>query len=128
MSNKRLFDNWPDRYDDWFTTPIGKLVKEYEGAVINEFLQPAVGEKILDACAGLGGKTGHIAQLMENKGIIIAADVENKKLESLQLDSKRLGIDIIETKPLNLLKTSIKDFDFYFDRVLIVNFGPIELV
>lgn len=54
MSNKRLFDNWPDRYDDWFTTPIGKLVKEYEGAVINEFLQPAPGEKILDAGCGSG--------------------------------------------------------------------------
>jgi len=54
MSNKRLFDNWSDRYDDWFTTPIGKLVKEYEGAVINEFLQPAPGEKILDAGCGSG--------------------------------------------------------------------------
>ena len=54
MNKKRLFDNWPDRYNDWFMTPIGKLVKEYEGAVINEFLQPAIGEKILDAGCGSG--------------------------------------------------------------------------
>lgn len=93
-------------------------IQDEAAQIITQLLAPEPGEKILDACAGLGGKTGHIAQLMENKGIIIAADIENKKLESLQLDSKRLGIDIIETKPLNLLKSSIKDFDFYFDRVL----------
>ncbi|MCK5695426.1 MAG: 16S rRNA (cytosine(967)-C(5))-methyltransferase RsmB [Desulfobacula sp.] len=94
-------------------------IQDEAAQIITQLLAPEPGEKILDACAGLGGKTDHIAQMMENKGIIIAADVENKKLESLQSDSKRLGIDIIQTKPLNLLKTSIKDFDFYFDRVLI---------
>jgi len=94
-------------------------IQDEAAQIITQLLSPKPGEKILDACAGLGGKTGHIAQLMENKGIIIAVDVENKKLESLQSDSKRLGIDIIQTKSLNLLKTSIKDFDFYFDRVLI---------
>jgi len=94
-------------------------VQDEAAQIITDFLAPKPGEKILDACAGLGGKTGHIAQTMENKGIIIAADLENKKLESLLLDSKKLGIDIIQTKPFDLLKTSIKDFDFYFDRVLI---------
>ena len=94
-------------------------IQDEAAQIVTQLLAPEPGEKILDACAGLGGKTGHIAQLMENKGIIIAADVENKKLESLFLDSKRLGIDIVQTKPINLLKTSIKDFDFYFDRVLI---------
>ena len=93
-------------------------IQDEAAQIITQLLAPEPGEKILDACAGLGGKTGHIAQLMKNKGIIIAADVETKKLESLQLESKRLGIDIIQTKPINLLKTSIKDFDFYFDRVL----------
>jgi 16S rRNA (cytosine967-C5)-methyltransferase len=93
-------------------------IQDEAAQIITQLLAPEPGEKILDACAGLGGKTGHIAQSMENKGIIIAADVETKKLESLQLDSKRLGIDIIQTKPINLLKASIKDFDFYFDRVL----------
>ena len=94
-------------------------VQDEAAQIITQLLAPKPGEKILDACAGLGGKTGHIAQLMENKGIIIATDIETKKLESLQSESKRLGIDIIRTKPINLLKTSIKDFDFYFDRVLI---------
>jgi len=94
-------------------------IQDEAAQIVTQLLAPEPGEKILDACAGLGGKTGHIAQLMENKGIIIAADAETRKLESLQLDSKRLGIDIIQTKIINILKTSIKDFDFYFDRVLL---------
>ena len=94
-------------------------VQDEAAQIISQFLAPKPFEKILDACAGLGGKTGHIAQLMENKGSIIAADVDPKKLETLELESRRLGIDIIQTKPLNLKETSIKDFDFYFDRVLL---------
>ncbi len=94
-------------------------IQDEAAQIVTQLLAPRPGEKILDACAGLGGKTGHIAQMMENKGILIAADVENKKLESLESESKRLGIDIIQTKSINLLKTSIKDFDFYFDRVLL---------
>ncbi|MFA5904198.1 MAG: 16S rRNA (cytosine(967)-C(5))-methyltransferase RsmB, partial [Desulfobacula sp.] len=40
-------------------------------------------------------------------------------LEALEADAKRLGIDIIHIKSIDMLKSSIKDFDFYFDRVLI---------
>jgi 16S rRNA (cytosine967-C5)-methyltransferase len=94
-------------------------IQDEAAQIVTEFLKPKPKEKILDACAGLGGKTGHIAQLMKNQGTIIAADTENKKLESLLEEARRLGIDIIQTKTLNLLKSSIKDFDFYFDRVLI---------
>ncbi|NOX33847.1 MAG: 16S rRNA (cytosine(967)-C(5))-methyltransferase RsmB [Deltaproteobacteria bacterium] len=94
-------------------------VQDEAAQVVTQLLAPKPFEKILDACAGLGGKTGHIAQLMENKGILVATDVESKKLESLQSDAKRLGIDIIRAKTINLLKTSIKDFEFYFDRVLL---------
>ncbi|WP_300462477.1 16S rRNA (cytosine(967)-C(5))-methyltransferase RsmB [Desulfobacula sp.] len=93
-------------------------VQDEAAQIVTQLLAPMPGEKILDACAGLGGKTGHMAQLMENKGVIMATDVTVQKLESLELDSKKLGIEIIQTKHINLLKTSIKDFDFYFDRVL----------
>jgi ubiquinone/menaquinone biosynthesis C-methylase UbiE len=49
-----LFDEWPERYDQWFTTPIGRLVREVESALINELLFPAAGEHILDAGCGTG--------------------------------------------------------------------------
>jgi ubiquinone/menaquinone biosynthesis C-methylase UbiE len=52
--NYKLFDDWPDRYDQWFRTPLGLLVKQYERDLILDLLQPRPGEKILDAGCGTG--------------------------------------------------------------------------
>lgn len=54
MTTKQLFDDWPERYDQWFTTPIGRLIKEFEGRLINNLLSPGPDEKILDAGSGTG--------------------------------------------------------------------------
>lgn len=94
-------------------------VQDEAAQLVTEFLGPKPGERILDACAGLGGKTGHIAQLMENKGTVTALDIERRKLASLDTEARRLGLHIIQTKAIDLMKTSIKDFDTYFDRVLL---------
>ncbi|MBN1635269.1 MAG: methyltransferase domain-containing protein [Deltaproteobacteria bacterium] len=50
----RLFDDWPEKYERWFTTSVGKLVRKYEGDLLAEFLQPKEGEEILDAGSGTG--------------------------------------------------------------------------
>ncbi len=62
MSQKegQLFDDWPERYDRWFETPIGSLVKSSEEALVMEFLAPAAGESILDAGSGTGVFTSPI--------------------------------------------------------------------
>jgi ubiquinone/menaquinone biosynthesis C-methylase UbiE len=52
--NSQLFDDWPDRYEKWFTTPIGSLVKRVEWELIYDFLRPGPGEFILDAGCGTG--------------------------------------------------------------------------
>jgi len=49
-----IFDEWPEKYDQWFTTPIGSLVRKYESELILNFLNPAPGETILDAGCGTG--------------------------------------------------------------------------
>jgi ubiquinone/menaquinone biosynthesis C-methylase UbiE len=51
---KKLFDDWPDAYDRWFTTPIGRVVKKVEGDLLLDLLQPQPGECILDAGCGTG--------------------------------------------------------------------------
>ncbi len=50
----RLFDPWPEKYDEWFATPIGTLIKKVEGELIFDLLKPARGETILDAGCGTG--------------------------------------------------------------------------
>jgi len=49
-----LFDEWPEKYDKWFTTPLGALVKKYESELMLDFLKPASGEQVLDAGCGTG--------------------------------------------------------------------------
>ncbi len=52
--HNRLFDKWPDRYDEWFRTPIGALVKRYESWLLLDLLKPRPGEMILDGGCGPG--------------------------------------------------------------------------
>jgi 16S rRNA (cytosine967-C5)-methyltransferase len=73
-------------------------VQDEAAQLVSLFLNPRPGEAILDACAGLGGKTGHLAQLMKNRGKIIAADRSKKKLSALYLEMNRLGVHIVKTK------------------------------
>ena len=54
MDPKNIFDEWPKKYDQWFETPIGKLVNKHENTLILEMLKPLEGEKILDAGCGTG--------------------------------------------------------------------------
>ncbi len=49
-----LFDTWTDKYDRWFETPTGRLVREYESNLLQELLTPLPGEKILDVGCGTG--------------------------------------------------------------------------
>ena len=50
----KIFDEWPEKYDQWFTTPIGSLVKKVEGELLLDLLNPVRAERILDAGCGTG--------------------------------------------------------------------------
>ncbi|MBS1652765.1 MAG: methyltransferase domain-containing protein [Bacteroidetes bacterium] len=65
---------------------------------ISLFSNPNEKQIIIDACAGAGGKSLHIAALTNNKGKIISLDVHEKKLEQLRLRANRAGAFNIETK------------------------------
>ena len=54
MTEKQIFDDWPERYDRWFTTPLGQAVLRHESALVLELLRPGPGELILDAGSGTG--------------------------------------------------------------------------
>ncbi len=61
-------------------------------------LDPKPNEFVLDLCSAPGGKTTHLAELMQNRGKIIATDVYESRLKSVDFLSNALGIDIIKTK------------------------------
>lgn len=61
-------------------------------------LSPKSGETVIDMCAAPGGKTTHMAELMGNKGKILAFDVHEHKIKLIKNNAERLGIDIIDAK------------------------------
>ncbi len=85
---------------------------------IAPFLKPEPGMRVVDACAGAGGKSLHLATLMENKGTIIALDTEAWKLNELKKRARRNGIHIIEHRPIKSSK-AIKRLHSSADRLLL---------
>jgi 16S rRNA (cytosine967-C5)-methyltransferase len=98
--------------DGWFE------VQDGASQQVVPMLAPKPGERVVDACAGAGGKTMHIASLMGNKGKVIALDVHERKLEELKKRCARGGVDIVEARLIDSGKT-IKRLENSFDRVLL---------
>jgi len=94
-------------------------VQDEAAQLISYLLSPHPGEMILDACAGLGGKTGHIAQLMKNEGRLIALDKDPQKISRLTVEMKRLGIHIVSTQVFDLKMPFSKTRFEKFDRILL---------
>ena len=74
------------------------------------------GDRVLDACAGAGGKSLHLAALMQNRGRLIAMDIFQHKLDQLTLRARRAGVHCIETR----LKTSTKTVKRLNDKMDVV--------
>jgi 16S rRNA (cytosine967-C5)-methyltransferase len=85
---------------------------------IAPFLEVAPGIRVIDACAGAGGKTLHLATLMKNKGSVIAMDIHEWKLKELKLRARRNGIHNIEGRVIENSKT-IKRLAEKADRLLL---------
>lgn len=83
-----------------------------------QVLQPQPGEKVLDMCAAPGGKTVHMAALMENQGEIVACDIYPHKLKLIQENADRLGLKMIKTALQDGCKFR-SDWENRFDRVLV---------
>jgi 16S rRNA (cytosine967-C5)-methyltransferase len=93
-------------------------VQDASSQKVADFLDPKPGERIVDACAGAGGKSLHIASLMENKGQVLAMDIYENKLTELKRRARRNGVHNIETRVIDSTK-SIKKLVEKADKVLI---------
>lgn len=105
-----------------FLTPAFKEgffeVQDANSQLVAAFLDVAPGMRVVDTCAGAGGKTLHLASLMQNKGQLIAMDLYESKLKQLKLRAKRNSAFNIEYKIIDSTKV-IKRLHEKADRVLI---------
>lgn len=93
-------------------------VQDASSQLVAEFLDVKPGQRVIDTCAGAGGKTLHLAALMENKGQLIALDIYSRKLSELKRRAKRAGAHNVETREIDSTKV-IKKLHNSADRVLI---------
>ncbi|MFR6448969.1 MAG: 16S rRNA (cytosine(967)-C(5))-methyltransferase RsmB, partial [Peptoniphilus grossensis] len=93
-------------------------VQDLGSILVASFLNPRENSSLLDLCAAPGGKTTHLAELMNNTGEIIACDKSQSKIRLIQENAKRLGAKNIETR-VNDARVLNKDFIDKFDYVLV---------
>ncbi|MFO7569514.1 MAG: 16S rRNA (cytosine(967)-C(5))-methyltransferase RsmB [Smithellaceae bacterium] len=80
---------------------------------------PKSGDRVLDVCAGSGGKSSHLAALMQNQGQVVSLDRDTDKIAQLKKDALRMGASIINARQADLYKPLSAEFVNYFDHVLV---------
>ena len=93
-------------------------VQDASSQLVAPYLEVEPGMRVVDACAGAGGKSLHLAALMENKGQLIAMDIHNYKLQELKRRARRNGVHNFRVQLIENSK-SIKKLNAKCDRVLI---------
>lgn len=106
LNNIEAFNN------GWFE------VQDAGSQQIAPFVEAESGMYIIDACAGAGGKSLHIAQLMQDEGTIVSMDIEDRKLRELEKRAERAGVDIIQTHVI-ADRAFVKEFQERADRLLL---------
>lgn len=93
-------------------------VQDESSMLVAHVVNPQPGEFIIDTCSAPGGKTTHMATLMNNQGTIIASDIYEHKLKLIQDNAQRLGITII--KPILIDARDIgSNYKQQADKVLV---------
>jgi 16S rRNA (cytosine967-C5)-methyltransferase len=93
-------------------------VQDASSQLVAEFLQPEPGMRVIDACAGAGGKSLHIAAILQNKGRLLSLDTEQWKLDETKKRARRAGVSNLETRLIEGPKT-IKKLFGTADRLLL---------
>lgn len=97
-------------------------IQDPSTALACQLLDPQPGEKILDACAAPGGKTAYLADMMQNRGLIVACDRDPKRIDVLEENIARLDVRIVRTVCCDWVRdgatSEITSFGL-FDRILL---------
>jgi 16S rRNA (cytosine967-C5)-methyltransferase len=93
------------------------LIQDEASQLVSIYVDPQPGEKIMDCCAGTGGKSLHLAALCDNKAEILAVDRSQSKMDALLQRSKRAGVNCIDVREDDVLASQFKPDSF--DRILL---------
>ncbi|MBN1140493.1 MAG: class I SAM-dependent methyltransferase [Deltaproteobacteria bacterium] len=110
----QIFDNWSDKYERWFATPLGKIVRDTEMKLLLEYLAPVAGERILDAGCGTGIFT---TDFLVTGARVVGMDISAAMLEVASRKAKGMGRE----KDFLAVTGNILDLPFldgYFDKVI----------
>ena len=94
-------------------------VQDEAAQLVTLLLPLQAGCRVLDACAGLGGKTGHIFQMVTGQGSIVAVDSSQSRLDRLNVQMRRMGFDNVRTVACDLTDPSAVEPLGRFDRVML---------
>lgn len=111
IGNSGAIQNLPGFNQGWW------VVQDASAQLVSHILDPQPGEVIIDACAAPGGKTTHIAELMQDQGKILACDRTASRLRKLKDNAQRLGLHSIEIYTGD--SRNFPQFEHTADRVLL---------
>lgn len=102
----------PGFREGWFA------VQDEASQLVAHLLAPCADEQVLDACAAPGGKTTHLAQLMRDRGLLIATDLNERKIRKIRESSERLGLTMVQAQVADGLQDGYQQ-GRQFDRILL---------
>lgn len=94
-------------------------IQDESSMLVAEMVDPQPGMDVLDCCAAPGGKTAHMAELMNDTGRVLACDLHEHKRELIEAQSKRLGLRSVETMTIDARKLPETLGGKRFDRILL---------
>ncbi|WP_373895974.1 16S rRNA (cytosine(967)-C(5))-methyltransferase RsmB [Virgibacillus natechei] len=103
-----------DLFKDGYVT-----VQDQSSMLVAEMLDVTSGMHVLDGCSAPGGKATHIAEIMQNQGIIQAYDLHQKKVKQIDKKASELHLSIIDAKKGDARKLQAEHAQESFDRILI---------
>jgi 16S rRNA (cytosine967-C5)-methyltransferase len=94
-------------------------VQDEAAQLIGRIVDPKPGERILDLCAAPGGKSTHLAELMGDRGEVVAADADAKRLERIVQNIERLGLASVRSVAADATRDPAALGDRPYDRILV---------
>jgi len=94
------------------------LVQGEASQLVGHLLDPKPGERILDACAAPGGKATHLAELMEDRGKIVASDISSRGIQKLRQNIQRLGLTSVQPVQADVSLELTGEPVLSYDRIL----------